>query len=776
MPIVADEIHMTWFEGPPLIQAFLKEDRHLAGFREDDATIAIRSGRWGMLLDPRSVRLERFVLGASENVAAELLNPAHVFNNWSEASLDLVVNVGEESFRPKGGAIVKEHGYSPIHVVESGKWFQHLALYDLELVSESGKVLVAKSWLEIRAWGDRATIEWFVEPADSAVKIDIQMALRSSTYGFDLHGEVEGNRASLGFDCSVPELAELESEGADALKIEAITLDDFTRHDPQVKFNEVSSAWEVIIPRQPWPSDGGLAYNKELLDRISHFDLSFENTSDEARDLRLRIIHDYHPLTGYVPMMLLPEGKPTSLPLQNSKNWHVKPDKRQPYDSSWVHISTRLHMEPGAKFNLEYAVSHALWEGLPASSAAQLSLIGWGFNGFWTQMALGAWGETLCVQAGRTMRRSFITDVRPFMVKGFESGEPYDWTTNVGGGDIAKIIDHEGKLVLWQSAVQEYGRIGPVLSEFRVTERSACERLRLRISTYLPRSRSIARSFFKVELVALEDFEFDDLALFQLGSDYYNSAESKRIAWGDLNGLQGEDAPREARWGQVMDAVELSQQSPWVTLYDTGDGTGREGEAVRGLIVRDFSRHVDGSPINSLWLSAARTKGPLNAELRLSPEQKMLRKGERIEFTAELVVFPLASDDYYGPDESLKSRLATHPDSWELTAYEATHRGVSINGEPQVFPATVSLSAFGASFEVLGLSEMDTIVIKDLPHPETWQLLERFEGQLVPLGTRHPEEAHPQINYDTVSGSWSAVLSLRLGGARGERTFVLSEE
>ena len=80
-----------------------------------------------------------------------------------------------------------------------------------------------------------------------------------------------------------------------------------------------------------------------------------------------------------------------------------------PYEGTWINITTRLTLEPHASLDWEYAVAHAQWQGLPASSAAQLSLVGWGFNGFWTQMALGSWGETLCLQPGRTMRRAFET-------------------------------------------------------------------------------------------------------------------------------------------------------------------------------------------------------------------------------------------------------------------------------------------------------------------------------------------------------------------------------
>jgi hypothetical protein len=154
------------------------------------------------------------------------------------------------------------------------------------------------------------------------------------------------------------------------------------------------------------------------------------------------------------------------------------------------------------------------------------------------------------------MRRAFITDVRPFEVIG-RNDVPYDWTSNVGGGDIGKIVDDQGKLITWQRSVREYAMIGPNLSHVRVAERSAKDQMQLQIDSYLPRSNSINRSYFKVKLEALEDFSFKEFALFQLGNDYYNEMESTRIAWGNLDGLSGEETPAPAIWGTVMEPVQF---------------------------------------------------------------------------------------------------------------------------------------------------------------------------------------------------------------------------
>ena len=85
------------------------------------------------------------------------------------------------------------------------------------------------------------------------------------------------------------------------------------------------------------------------------------------------MIHLYHPISGYVPMILRADGGQTGLPLESSKNWHVKPGIPLPYDNAWINVSTLLRLEPGAKIDLLYDTIHAHWQGVPASSAAVTS-------------------------------------------------------------------------------------------------------------------------------------------------------------------------------------------------------------------------------------------------------------------------------------------------------------------------------------------------------------------------------------------------------------------
>ncbi|MGZ0708877.1 hypothetical protein ACWPKO_11130 [Coraliomargarita sp. W4R53] len=776
MPQQADEIHLSWAAGPPQFQVFRPIDIHLEGFRDDAANLAFRSQKWGMLLNPRQMTVSQLTLNQAEDAIADTLDYATLSTHWSASELDLQAEINGQLYRAVGGVLPdfdENNNYSPIHIVESGPWLQHVAIYDLELVAADGTKLAAKTWLEIRAWGDRCTFEWFVEPeAEGDVRLSI--ALKSDALKVNQQAEANAQRVELGVSFAENRAQAIVAQ--EDISIQAVAQNDYTLSEPTVAFSEVSDAWEVSIPKQNWKNDTKAAFNEAYLDRISRFDLKLENHSSESQDVSLRFIHDYHPIAGYVPMLLDADGQQTGIPIQNSKNWHSLPNQPFPYEGTWINQTARLTLEPNSEVDLQYVIVHAQWQGVPASSAAQLSLVGWGYNGFWTQMALGSWGETLCIQPGRTMRRAFITDVRPYEMLS-EQGLKYDWTTNVGGGDIAKVVDADGKYIHWEGAVREFEMIGPNLSHVRVSERSADERMHLQIDTYLPRSNSINRSYFKVTLDVLKDIELSQLALFQLGSDYYNEVESRKIAWGNESGMTEVASPKSAQWGRVMEGVPLLGDQPWVSLLDMAPETQRRGRGARGIVVRDFTASLSGKTFTQPWLVSERTMSFLNAELTLDPKVKSLKAGDRIEFTVELDVFPLTAESYYGSDAALKERLEKSADSWELTAYEAQNQQVQIDGETQVFPATYAMKSAVKSqqFTVESSSSMDIVCITGLSQPGNWQLTELFEGESVELGARFSVEKDPQVNYDTATQTWTLVLSLVFPEEAAKRTFSVKQ-
>lgn len=762
MPDFDDQVYLAWVDGPPQLQAFLPEDKHLAGFREAHASLGIRSGHWGMVIDPRKLAVPYITFTKSENPVHELVDYNALQQAWASAKLSLSVDYRDVIYRPEAGPIPspqENYKYSPIHIIESGIWFQHLAIYDLVLKDSAGAVLDAESWIELRAWGDQLLIEWFVLSKErgftkltmglESEACDLSRTVRSMANSVQLRISAEGGSSS-----RVPDQS--------GVQISATGRNSYANDEPVALYSTVEDAWEVQIPKQDWSTESEAAYPEEYLDRVSSFDLELINTSDEPKELRLRMIHDYHPLTGYVPMFLDSDGKQTGLPIQSSKNWHVMENEPYPYEGSWINQTTRLKLEPKSQLTLRYEVVHALWQGLPASSLAQLSLIGWGFNGFWIQMALGAWGESVCIQPGRTMRRAYITDIRPFMVRSMYD-MLYDWTSNMGGADILKVVDANGRYIPWVGAVTNYKMAGPNLSHVEVHERSADDRLRVQIDTYLPISDSINRSYFKVRMDVLEDVELSHLALFQFGSDYYNDASSAKVAWGSGPLLQRELEPAVSGHALIGDPEFLEGDHPWLCLFQNTTAQKNTGKGVRGLVVRDFDARIGDRHFDAPWVQANCVRGSLGAELQLPPDVHFLQAGDSIEFTLEFIILPINAESYFGPDTDLKERLEQAPDHWKLVAYEAEHQAITINGESAAYPLSLEATEIlGKDLVVESSGAMATLTLTGLDDAgDSWALSEAVDGQWVPMGQRYPNEAGAQLNFDTSTRSWDAVIPLK---------------
>ena len=296
--------------------------------------------------------------------------------------------------------------------------------------------------------------------------------------------------------------------------------------------------------------------------------------------------------------------------------------------------------------------------------------------------------------------------------------------------------------------------------------------MRMVVDTYLPRSSTLARSYFKVRIDVLKDVSFSDFTLFQLGSDYYNESDTSTISWGSSAGRAGSAEPPSAQHGRVEDKIRLDGRSPWVALHELSPETEKQTAAVRGAIVRDYRAVIDGKQINELWLSPSRAAKNLAADLTLPSSVDRFQKGDQIEFLLDLVVVPSSADFYYGTDTDLRKQLAAMTNIWEQFAREAQDRDTQIDGKATLFPATVEATSQPRSkFTVKSFSTMDTVRLTGLRDPSIWTIGELHGDDWLPLGERFPAEGNPQLNYDPLTDTWTAVLSLIFPSGGGSREF-----
>jgi len=778
-PVDSDQIALSWLNGAPILNAFRPEDKALATYRPENSALLIRGAHYGMVIDRSQPGLiTRLNTKPDAGFATADISAATIEKQWSPSALHLIVKWRGKEYRGAPDPVVLK-GFDwtelPVRMIETGIWFQHVQIAGISLVDDGGNKLPTKTSLDVRAWGDRAVIEWSIVPESPLDGAEASLA-------FDAAGKTVDSQAQTGLlgPVSLRLAFQFTPNGVKpGLPREAglaITSSAPGTDQPKVSFSKDSGGWEVVLPKLQWPNPENTAYPEALLDRVSKYGLTIENSSAEEMVVPLRMVHPSHPLTGVVPMLVDAEGRQTGLSVQVSKNWHTLPKKRLPYDGPWSHGSAFFRVPPRSTAQLGYHLVHARWQGVSMASVAQLCLVGWGGHGNWNEFALGSWGESFCVQPERMQRRALITDVRPFLVLGM-NGRKWSWPTNVGGGDVMNIITADGQYLPWRTIRTGSRLIGPNLAHLGIDEVSRDGRLALRTDIFLPRSDDLMRTYLRVRLDVLEDVAIDRVSFFQLGADYYNENQSDTVAFGEGAELVAEHTPAAKPWQVVVPPMPVKGAHPWVTLYgklpapDSGHGYG-----TRGLIFHGYRAHLGGDTSDTPYFagySSFNHKIPkLGAEVVAPPELKKLRKGDWVEFTIEFVVFPANNTSFYGKDPALIQALTQGADTWRMTAWEAAAnqpRLLLADGTKIVTPplSTTLADLKNREFRLEGGSGLVPVQISGLPAFDGWRFEEQTDGQWQEIGRRFPEETQPQVSFDPVKRSWDVILSLRTRGVDG---------
>ncbi|CAA6679895.1 Unannotated [Lentimonas sp. CC4] len=739
---------LSWVDGPPVLNTSRPDDSYLYWFRPNEADLVLASGTGSLRFDPVSVGIETVTVGERALQSQMLFQVRLADGALWQARLT----------QP-----VKRNYEFPIRINESGNWFHHVAVYGLELcaVNADGslsdtQVVPIEGSLEWRAWADRGTFSWdFNAPADLEIK--------SATITW-----------------KIPEAATLMSTVADTAATNwavsmAYTLDNgiptpaveratpvqvtLPQQGGAVVQDSMTSAIEIQMAELAWPDANGSDYPASDLDRITRLPLQLSNPTDAAQDVRLRFIHPRHPVTGFVPMLLDDQGRQTGIPVQTSKNWHKKLGGTTdlPYDGQWIRTSARVTVPANTTLDLEYAIVHAQWQGLPAASVGQLSLVGWGGNGFWTQMALGSWGETFCFQPGRVLRRAMLTDIRPTLQRGLGKGKELAWTSNVGGGDVGLIKDTEGKYLAWVDAKSTYLAGGPNRAEVLIEETLATGAATLKTNIILPRSNDYVRTSLRVRFDVSKPLPFKRFALLQVGTDYYSTGIAHSLAYGsDASDTKVVRLEQEKPNQKLVVRKELKASNAWFALFgDLPEASSRNSYGERGLIVREFQGRVAGKPVDHAWLAsyAVKDNAPnFNAEITVAPDVSSFEAGDYIEALFEWVILPPKAEDYYGPNADFKGELAAKERTWELVP------GAAVEGSG-VQEFTFQVAQSGLSLK--SGSGLASLAVRGFADPNSGQWFERVDGNLEVLGARFSEEAEPQWVWNPLTGFWDCYLSVR---------------
>lgn len=508
-------------------------------------------------------------------------------------------------------------------------------------------------------------------------------------------------------------------------------------------------------------------------DAIERIKLVLKNSTDTEQTVRLLFEkssggfrqHFGAAITGMTAVLRDAEGRPTGIPVQLSKNWH-NDAKAGAYAGQWFHGFSQMHLPPNSRIELELTLCYGHWGGVAAASHAQLCLIGWGTNQLWDQSALGSWGESICYEPDQIQAGCLITDVRPVMVNSMKSGEPWSWTSNVGGGDFFRLFDASGKRVPSARVRTAYESQGPCLTEVTYAGKIG-EGLEHRITTSLGRTDDLVRNTYRVRLDVTKPTAFSRFVLFQAGADTYSYTSERKIAMGNESGLQRE---WQTQWGgdtYRTPPVECKGSVPWISLHDAVSRL-KENEkgawANRGIVIRAWKAVLGGKPAGP-WMAerGVNLHGQPTSTVDLipPPNVKELQPGDFVEATIELIIVPQFARDYYGPNESLRKALVGHENTWKMIHREAVENDrtvvVNVGKLRGIYPAVaIQSEADQAEFSLQGGLGYVPVTITGLSTANSGVLLINDQ----PLDQKVHGNDFWQTDYDVATGRWSRTYNV----------------
>ena len=432
---------------------------------------------------------------------------------------------------------------------------------------------------------------------------------------------------------------------------------------------------EPIVPAGP---------QEKRNDAIERVKLVIRNPSDTPQVARLlfeKTATGFRQRFGAVPtgisaMLRTADGQPSGIPVQLSKDWHNHPEAGV-YSGQWFHGFSLLNLPAKAEIELEFTLCYGHWGGVAAASHAQLCLIGWGSNQLWDQSALGCWGESICYEPDQAQGACGILDVRPLMVDSMGNNKHWGWTSNVGGGDFFRLFNPLGDQVMHSAMRTVYHKQGPCLTEVTYSGRMGVG-IEHSETVSIARTDDLVRGVYRLHLAVKQPVDFSRFAIFQVGADTYNYTGERKMAVGDADsGLVKEWA---TQWGgntYRTSPLECKGRMPWVSMHEGGPLRPNKDAgawANRGFVIRSWKARLGGKDATP-WVAehGVSVHGAETSTMDLVPPPGVMRlgAGDFIEATIEHIIVPQFAQDYYGPNEKLRTALKADGNTWRMIQREA---------------------------------------------------------------------------------------------------------
>ncbi|MBM3289273.1 MAG: hypothetical protein FJY92_03905, partial [Candidatus Hydrogenedentes bacterium] len=435
---------------------------------QGEIVFAVQTPNYALLMNASKARIERSgtVRSGTDAAVAVRQDNQSVLDRLSATPLTFQVRAGGIVY----DAVAAAPAPDAVLIQRLGKYLAHVEVRGVTLRAPDAPLLEgANASIHLYAWPDHARVTFQL---DSAVGLDdvtltaryAARAGRKALRAVNLVSEVQRDRidgnttivehtvpaiaagAGASLTVGLSPRAAAPAGGGDACVIRATGIAPYTGE--LAVFQDPVAGWRQVM----------LGENADIwtAERVR---LELENPGDAARTVHLAFSKrgGGFGITGMSPVLCDEFGAPLGLPVQISKNWHVRPP--------WFDAVTMVDLAPRATRRIEFRLAYADWGGAPAVSHAQLALEGWGTHQLWDECAIGSFGESITYDPDVNLGRAMIDDVRPLMVWGMGAGpqRKWSWTHNVGGGDLL-VLEQDGKRQYVVRQKTHYESQGPVLT------------------------------------------------------------------------------------------------------------------------------------------------------------------------------------------------------------------------------------------------------------------------------------------------------------------------
>jgi len=474
-------------------------------------------------------------------------------------------------------------------------------------------------------------------------------------------------------------------------------------------------SFEIRVPR----GSGGATSNV-----FANFDV--KNDSNTWKKVKINF-HIDRPRrhTGAAGILRDPVTKePTGIHVQMSKNWH--PSDNVLYAGYWWTGTAHMRVPPGTT-SFEFVCAYQYYQNLHGVSHSQLSLLGWGVNGLWEEVGIGANGESITFEPHGHHRRQMILDTRPWLVCQMNVGgcagtvDKTQWTENHGGGDFLNAVNTKGMYQYLVGDTSYHTMNGPRLTNATYEGTTVDQNIAVSRTVSTWTADDFVRHLHSFHYTFKKDIRGDNyprFALYTLGGDNYNYIRFPLFAYGmgDMNtlldlGIQTGVVPiqnvisgfsdfKYTTYYQVdapYGCGQFDNDSCWFAML-TNPTTQVHHRANRGIIVRNFHGRLNGqvwppddrevSPfafhlIKSRQNNAA--KDTVSIEIALPSEFRdavasgtaKFRAGDYLAADIEVLLPPRQTGDYFGNSQILRQWLkdadvdTKYENGWKVISREA---------------------------------------------------------------------------------------------------------